>query len=184
MLVSVSRLRRVVRVAAVVVAAGCGGNGWHPTVIPAPVGDSVAGQYVAAGATYQCRRWKLYDRSGPDAQGCGARRGDTVWVVYRDRDKQKVLAAGREYLVPIDSLDVVAARIAADLTGRYGAEGSCASNAATIRGWRWWAAGAYTVQLRVIDPTSVYPVKRGRVEEQAIPADAVVCLTWVHEPLP
>jgi hypothetical protein len=171
----------------VAAALGCAGSGVHPVIVGSIPGDDSAAirRYVATGGPYACQRARIYGESGPNALGCGLRQGDTVWVLYRENNAVggRILAAGREVAVPIDSIDVVADRIADTLSARYGRDSSCAQGSATIRRWRWWPVGRYTIQLREIDPRSIYPqVKHGRVEEQIVPAEAVVCLTWVQQP--
>jgi hypothetical protein len=168
-------------------ALACAGNGVHPVIVGAIPGDDSAAirRYVATGGPYLCQKARVYGESGPNAFGCGYRQADTVWVLYRENNAVggRILAAGREVEVPIDSIDVIADRIADTLSHRYGRDSSCAQGSATIRRWRWWPVGRYTIQLREIDPRSIYAAtKHGRVEEQIVPAEAVVCLTWVKQP--
>jgi hypothetical protein len=154
-------------------------------VIISPVDDTILDAFMPIRANYQCAPWLLYDLSGPMSVGCSATTGDTLWVVYQDTTMHALIAAAKNIAVPIDSLDAVAIRLENEMTIRFGSPDSCSPQAQTLRHWRWWPAGKYTVQLRIVDPTSVYrPVRRGRVEVQAIPVTATVCITWVHEPLP
>jgi hypothetical protein len=182
-------MRRPILVCSVlVVAIACAHAGprnpFQPRVVVSPVGDTVVAGFMQLRGEYECRVWLLYDNAGPAANGCTGVTGDTSWIVYQDTITHAVIAAGKNIAVPIDSLDAVAIRVENMLTIRFGIPDSCIPNAQTLRHWRWWRAGRYTVQSRIVDPTTVRPVKRGRVEQQAIPAEAVVCLTWVHEPLP
>jgi hypothetical protein len=180
--------RSLVVVAAMLMAVGCASSGPHnpfmPRVIISPVSDTVFSSFMQVRGDYQCRTWLLYDQSGPAANGCFGTTGDTTWVVYQDTTTHAILAAGKIIAVPLDSLDTEAIRVQNILTIRFGNPDSCIPNSRTLRHWLWWRAGRYTVQSRIVDPTTVYAVHRGRVELQAIPASAVVCLTWVHEPLP
>lgn len=158
----------------------CASHRPRPITIPAP-DDSVPARYMARSAAYVCQSMPLYEVSGPKVQSCVRQTGDTTWLV--DRDKQgRVLAAGWELLVPLDQLTDVTASMEDALTQQYGAPDSCVSRTGTLRRWWWWPAGRYTVQARLVDPSSLYAVRRGRFEVQAIPAEAVVCLTWVHTP--
>jgi hypothetical protein len=159
-------------------------NPFRPRVIIEPVGDTVLANFMQLHGDYQCRVWLLYDQSGPPSTGCAATTGDTLWVVYQDTTTHKIIAAAKNIAVPLDSLDAVAIQVENVLTVRFGVPDSCLPSSPTLRHWRWWRAGRFTVQSRIVDPTSVYPVRRGRVELQALPAEAIVCLTWVHEPLP
>ena len=137
---------------------------------------------MAPSASYVCQSMLLYETSGPKVQSCLRETGDTTWLVDRDKDGH-VLAAGWEAMVPLDQLDEVTETLEDRLTQRYGPPDSCVSRTGTLKRWRWWPAGRYTVQARLVDPSPLYKVKRGRVEVQAVPAEAVVCLTWVHTPV-
>jgi hypothetical protein len=180
--------RAFVACAALVVGVACASSGprnpFRPRVIISPVQDTVLVNFMQPRGDYQCRTWLLYDQSGPSASGCSATTGDTLWVVYQDTTTHKIIAAAKNIAVPLDSLDAVAIQVENVLTIRFGIPDSCLPSSPTLRHWRWWRAGRYTVQSRIVDPTTVYNVRRGRVELQALPAEAVVCLTWVHEPLP
>jgi hypothetical protein len=181
--------RSLVVCAAMVAAIGCASssgphNPFQPRVIVSPVEDTVVAAFMPLRADYQCRIWLIYDRAGPASNGCAATTGDTSWIVYQDTITHAIIASGKNISVPLDSLDAVAIRVQNTLTVRFGTPDSCIPNTRTLRHWLWWRAGRYTVQSRIVDPTTVYPVKRGRVEMQAIPSGAVVCLTWMHEPLP
>jgi len=152
----------------------------HPVTIAAPA-ESVPARYMAPSASYVCQSMLLYETDGPKVQSCMRQTGDTTWLVDRDKDGH-VLAAGWEAMVPLDQLaDVATAREDA-LTRQYGPPDSCVSRTGTLKQWRWWRAGRYTVQARLVDPWPLSAVRRGRLEVQAIPAEAVVCLTWVHTP--
>lgn len=153
-------------------------------VIISPVDDTILDAFMPIRAQYQCTQWLLYDRSGPMSTGCSTTTGDTLWVVYQDTTTRAIIATAKNVEVPLDSLDAVAIRWQNELTVRFKNADTCHPQTKTLRHWLWWPAGRYTVQLRVVDPTSVFKVRRGRVEVQAIPATATVCLTWVHEPLP
>lgn len=155
----------------------------HPVTIAAPV-DSLAtvpARYMAPSATYVCQSILLYETSGPKVQSCARQSGDTTWLVDRDKSG-RVLVAGWEAMVPLDQLAQVTETLEDALTQQYGPPDSCVSRTGTLKRWRWWPAGRYTVQARLVDPSRLYAVKRGRLEVQAIPAEAVVCLTWVHTP--
>lgn len=136
---------------------------------------------MATSASYVCQSMRLYETSGPKVQSCLRQTGDTTWLVDRDKDG-RVLVAGWELMVPLDQLDEVTDTKEDALTQQYGPPDSCVSRTGTLKRWRWWRAGRYTVQARLVDPSPLYAVKRGRLEVQAIPAEAVVCLTWVHAP--
>jgi len=180
--------RSLIVCAATVAAIGCASSGPHnpfqPRVIISPIADTILTDFMQPRGDYQCRIWPIYDRFGQVANGCTGTTGDTSWIVYQDTTTHAILAAGKNIAVPLDSLDAVAIRLENILTIRFGNPDSCVPYSPTLRHWRWWRAGGYTVQSRIVDPTTVYAVRRGRVELQAIPAEAVVCLTWVHEPLP
>jgi hypothetical protein len=177
---------------AVIVAAGCASGSGHPQrpapaderVIISPVEDTILSSFMPIRASYQCTSWLLYDQSGPMSIGCSATTGDTLWVVYQDTTTRALVATAKNVATPLDSLDAVAIRMENQLIIRFGNPDTCYPQAKTLRHWLWWPVGRYTVQLRIVDPSSVYAVRRGRVEVQAIPATATVCLTWVHEPLP
>lgn len=173
----------------VVGAAGCAHVSHRPPVDPSvviisPVGDTAISIVLPARGAYSCRRWLLYDTDGPMSRGCVQQIADTTWIAYQDTAGYHILAASRETLVPLDSLEPMAARLEAAITQRYGVPDTCASNSGTLSHWRWWRADPFTIQERVVDPSRVIAVRRGRVEVQAIPASATPCLTWVHAPLP
>jgi hypothetical protein len=176
--------------AVVIGAAGCASahpqraRPAEPRVIISPIEDTILSAFMPIRASYQCTPWLLYDQAGPMSNGCSATTGDTLWVVYQDTTMHAMVAAAKNVAAPLDSLDAVAIRMENELTIRFGNADTCRPQAKTLRHWLWWPAGRYTVQLRIVDPSSVYAVHRGRVEEQAIPATATVCLTWIHEPLP
>jgi hypothetical protein len=136
---------------------------------------------MAPSAAYVCQSALLYETSGPKVQSCLRQTGDTTWLVDRDK-KGHVLAAGWEVMVPLDRLGDATAALEDDMSRQYGPPDSCVSRTGTLRRWWWWPAGRYTVQARLVDPSPLVPVRRGRLEVQAIPAEAVVCLTWVHTP--
>ncbi len=153
-------------------------------VILAPVADTALSLVLPPRGDYLCRRWRLYDTDGPISRGCVQQVADTTWIAYQDTTGYHVLAASREALVPLDSLEPVAARLEAAITARYGVPETCSSNSGTLAHWRWWRADPYTIQERLVDPSRVIAVRRGRVEVQVIPADVTPCLTWIHAPLP
>jgi hypothetical protein len=136
---------------------------------------------MAPRAAYVCQAMLLYETSGPKVQSCLRQTGDTTWLVDRDKDG-RVLAAGWEAMVPLDRLVDATAALEESMTQQYGPPDSCVSRTGTLRRWWWWPAGRYTVQTRLVDPSRLLAVRRGRLEVQAIPAEAVVCLTWVHTP--
>ena len=152
----------------------------RPITIAAPA-DSEPARYMAPSATYVCQSMLLYETSGPKVQSCLRQTGDTTWLVDRDKDG-RVLAAGWEAMVALDQLMDATETLEDALTRRYGSPDSCVSRTGTLKRWWWWPAGRYTVQARLVDPSPLLAVKRGRIEVQAIPAEAVVCLTWVHSP--
>jgi hypothetical protein len=163
-----------------ILLTACASHRPKPITIAAPV-DSVPGRYMAPSAAYVCQSALLYESSGPKVQSCLRQSGDTTWLVDRDKDG-RVLAAGWEAMVPLDQLADAASTLEDALTQQYGPPDSCVSRTGTLRRWFWWPAGRYTVQARLVDPSLLLAVKRGRVEVQAIPAEAVVCLTWLHAP--
>jgi hypothetical protein len=158
----------------------CASHRPRPVTIAAPV-DSVPARYMASSATYVCQSMLLYETSGPKVQSCARQTGDTTWLVDRDKTGH-VLAAGWEAMVPLAQLADVTEALEDALTQQYGPPDSCVSRTGTLKQWHWWPAGRYTVQARLVDPSPLYAVRRGRLEVQAIPAEAVVCLTWVHTP--
>lgn len=162
------------------VCAACASHRPRPITIAAPA-DSEPARYMASSASYVCQPALLYEISGPKVQGCARQSGDTTWLVDRDKD-DRVLAAGYEIMVPLDQLAYATEILEASLTRRYGSADSCVSRTGTLKRWLWWPAGRYTVQARMVDPSPLYAVKRGRLEVQAIPAEAVVCMTWIHTP--
>jgi hypothetical protein len=137
---------------------------------------------MAQSAAYVCQSQLLYEVSGPKVQNCVRQTGDTTWLVDRDKDGH-VVAAGWEAMIPLDQLSDATASMEDALTQQYGRPDSCISRTGTLKRWWWWPAGRYTVQARLVDPSPLYAVRRGRLEVQAIPAEAVVCLTWVHTPI-
>lgn len=163
-----------------VVLAACVSHRPRPVTIVAPA-DSEPARYMASNAKYVCQSTLLYETSGPKVQSCARQTGDTTWLVDRDKDGN-VLAAGWETMVPLEQLPAATDTLEDALTQRYGAPDSCVSRTGTLKRWLWWRAGRYTVQARLVDPTRLYAVKRGRLEVQAIPAEAIVCLTWIHTP--
>jgi hypothetical protein len=175
------RLVLTAAVSTVASAAGCAGHGPRPITIAAPAADTVLSRYMATRAAYQCRASLLYERSGPRIESCARQVGDTTFLLDRDRSG-RIVAAGWELMVPLDGIDAATAVVQDSMTARYGSADSCVSRAGTLRRWHWWPAGAYTVQVRLVDPSPVYPVKRGRIEVQAIPASSIVCMTWLHPP--
>jgi hypothetical protein len=163
-----------------VLLTACVSHRPRPVTIAAPV-DSVPARYMAPSATYVCQSMLLYETSGPKVQSCARQGSDTTWLVDRDKDGH-VLAAGWEAMVPLDELAEVTEALEDALTRQYGPPDSCVSRTGTLKQWRWWPAGRYTVQARLVDPSPLYAVRRGRLEVQAIPSEAIVCLTWVHTP--
>ncbi|HTA72889.1 MAG TPA: hypothetical protein VK733_01390 [Gemmatimonadaceae bacterium] len=163
-----------------VLLTACVSHRPHPVTIAAPA-DNEPSRYMAPSASYVCQSMLLYETSGPKVQSCLRQSGDTTWLVDRDKDGH-VLAAGWEAMVSLDRLADATTALEDVLTQRYGPPDSCVSRTGTLKQWLWWPAGRYTVQARLVDPSSLYAVRRGRLEVQAIPAEAVVCLTWVHTP--
>ena len=163
-----------------VLLTACVSHRPHPVTIAAPA-DNEPSRYMAPSASYVCQSMLLYETSGPKVQSCLRESGDTTWLVDRDKDGH-VLAAGWEAMVPLDRLVDATTALEDALTQRYGPPDSCVSRTGTLKQWLWWPAGRYTVQARLVDPSPLYAVRRGRLEVQAIPAEAVVCLTWVHTP--
>lgn len=163
-----------------VLLTACVSHRPHPVTIAAPA-DNEPSRYMAASASYVCQSMRLYETSGPKVQSCLRQSGDTTWLVDRDKDGQ-VLAAGWEAMISLDRLADATTALEDALTQRYGPPDSCVSRTGTLKQWLWWPAGRYTVQARLVDPSPLYAVRRGRLEVQAIPAEAVVCLTWVHTP--
>lgn len=137
---------------------------------------------MAPSAAYVCQSGLLYEQSGPSVERCLRQTGDTTWLLDRDKKSHRVVAAGWERLIPLDSLEGATVALEDELTARYGPPDSCVSRTGTLRRWLWWPAGRYTLQARLVDPSSLYAVRRGRLEVQAIPAEAIVCMTWVHTP--
>jgi hypothetical protein len=168
------------RCAPLFLLTACASHAPHPITIAAPE-DSVPARYMARSAAYVCRSVLLYDSSGPKIQSCLRQAGDTTWLVDRDKDG-RVLAAGWEAMVPLDQLVDATAELEDAMTQQYGPPDSCVSRSGTLKRWWWWPAGRYTVQARMVDPSPVYAVRRGRIEVQAIPAESIVCLTWLHTP--
>ncbi len=158
----------------------CASHRPRPITIAAPA-DSEPARYMATNATYVCQSMLLYETAGPKVQSCARQTGDTTWLVDRDKDG-RVVAAGWEAMVPLEQLTDATDALEDALTRRYGPPDSCVSRTGTLKRWFWWPAGRYTVQARLVDPSSLYKVKRGHLEVQAIPSEAVVCLTWVHTP--
>ncbi|HXB23099.1 MAG TPA: hypothetical protein VNV25_00070 [Gemmatimonadaceae bacterium] len=163
-----------------VLLTACVSHRPHPVTIAAPA-DNEPSRYMAPSASYVCQSMRLYETSGPKVQSCLRQSGDTTWLVDRDKDG-RVIAAGWEAMVSLDRLADATTALEDVLTQRYGPPDSCVSRTGTLKQWLWWPAGRYTVQARLVDPSSLYAVRRGRLEVQAIPAEAVVCLTWVHTP--
>jgi hypothetical protein len=163
------------------ITAGCAGRGPRPTTIAAPAADSVLSRYMPGRAAYVCRASLLYERSGPRIESCVRQAGDTTYLLDRDKSG-RIVATGWELMVPLDGIDDATAVVEDRMTARYGPADSCVSRAGTLRRWQWWPAGSHTVQVRLVDPSPVYPVKRGRIEVQAIPASSIVCMTWLHTP--
>jgi hypothetical protein len=161
------------------VLTGCAAHRPRPVTIFAPE-DSVPARYMAHSADYVCRLALLYDISGPKVEACQRTSGDTTWVVDRENTTGRVLAAGWEAMVPIDHLADATDALEDALTHAYGAPDSCVTRAQTLRRWWWWPVGRYTVQVRMVDPSPIFAVHRGRLEVQALPAEAVTCLDWVH----
>jgi hypothetical protein len=154
-------------------------HGPRPVTIGAPDDDGAPTRYMAHSADYVCRRALLYDISGPKVEACQREAGDTTWLVDRD-NAGRVLAAGWEAMVPIEHLADATDALEDAMTREYGKPDSCVSRSQTLRRWWWWPAGRYTVQVRMVDASSILAVHRGRLEVQAIPAEAVTCLAWVH----
>jgi hypothetical protein len=170
----------VKRLLLLVFLTACASHRPKPITIVAPV-DSEPARYMASSASYVCQSTLLYETAGPKVQSCIRQSGDTTWLVDRDKDG-RVVAAGWEAMVPLDRLVDETTALEDALTHRYGAPDSCVSRTGTLKQWLWWPAGRYTVQARLVDPSPLYAVRRGRLEVQAIPTEAVVCLTWIHTP--
>ncbi|HZS61293.1 MAG TPA: hypothetical protein VFA43_18595 [Gemmatimonadaceae bacterium] len=162
------------------ICTACASHRPHPITIAAPA-DSEPARYMASNATYVCQSTLLYETAGPKVQSCARQSSDTTWLVDRDNDG-RVVAAGWEAMVPLEQLTDATEALEDALTRRYGPPDSCVSRTGTLKRWFWWPAGRYTVQARLVDPSPLYKVKRGRLEVQAIPSEAIVCLTWVHTP--
>lgn len=173
-----SLLRRVIPL---ILLTACASHRSHPITIAAPEDSIPLARYMAHSAAYVCQSALLYEVSGPRVQSCLRQSGDTTWLVDRGKDGQ-VVASGWEAMVPLDQLMDATAALEDAMTQQYGPPDSCVSRSGTLKRWFWWAAGRYTVQARLVDPSPLYAVHRGRIEVQAIPAEAVVCLTWVHTP--
>jgi hypothetical protein len=156
----------------------CVSHGSRPITIAAP-DQSVLARYMAHSADYVCKNALLYDVSGPQVESCQRQTGDTTWLVERDKTGQ-LIAAGWEAMVPIEHLAEATEALEDRMTEQYGSPDSCVTRTNTLQRWWWWPAGLYTVQARMVDPSSIMPVRRGRLEVQAIPAEAVTCLAWVH----
>lgn len=170
----------VKRCLVLVALTACVSHGPRPVTIAAPE-DSAPARYMAPSAKYVCQSVLLYETSGPKVQSCARQTGDTTWLVDRDKGGH-VLVAGWEIMVPLDQLAEATETLEDGLTRQYGPPDSCVSRTGTLKRWLWWPAGRYTVQARLVDPSPLYAVKRGRLEVQVIPAEAIVCLTWVHTP--